>query len=132
MAKLEAFAAPAQALASPAECPELGGGPSAIRIPSGYHWAQLFSFVTGLIADSGWGHVGENAGHLVGEFPHERINGDELKSYIAPENENPMSRTMPWATTATGSSRSTWWTASAASAASTSSSSTSPPPESVV
>jgi Xaa-Pro aminopeptidase len=54
--------------------------------------AQLFSYVTTLIADAGWGHATEHAGHLVGEFPHERINGDELVSYIAPANENPMRR----------------------------------------
>jgi Xaa-Pro dipeptidase len=54
--------------------------------------AQLFSYVTTLIADAGWGHATEHAGHLVGEFPHERINGDELESYIAPANGNPMRR----------------------------------------
>ncbi|MET0450222.1 MAG: M24 family metallopeptidase [Mycobacterium sp.] len=54
--------------------------------------AQLFSYVSGLIGDAGWGHATEHAGHLVGEFPHERINGDEMESYIAPENGNPMRR----------------------------------------
>ena len=54
--------------------------------------AQLFSHVRKLIDEAGWGHVTEHAGHLVGEFPHERINGDELESYIAPENVNPMRR----------------------------------------
>lgn len=54
--------------------------------------AQLFSYVSGLIAAAGWGHATEHAGHLVGEFPHERINGDELESYIAPANVNPMRR----------------------------------------
>jgi Xaa-Pro aminopeptidase len=54
--------------------------------------AQLFAHVSGLIADAGWGHATEHAGHLVGEFPHERINGDELESYIAPQNDNPMRR----------------------------------------
>ncbi|MEU0498344.1 M24 family metallopeptidase [Mycobacterium sp. NPDC006124] len=57
--------------------------------------AQLFSFVTGLITDAGWSHAAEHAGHLVGEFPHERISGDALESYIAPANENPMRRTDP-------------------------------------
>jgi Xaa-Pro dipeptidase len=55
--------------------------------------AQLFSHVTGLIGDAGWGHATEHAGHLVGEFPHVRINGDELENYIAPANDNPMRRT---------------------------------------
>src|ERR1700733_11599540 len=54
--------------------------------------AELFSHVSGLIADAGWGHATEHAGHLVGEFPHERINGDELESYIAPANTEPMRR----------------------------------------
>jgi Xaa-Pro aminopeptidase len=54
--------------------------------------AQLFSYVTGQIAAAGWGHATEHTGHLVGEFPHERINGDELESYIAPANVNPMRR----------------------------------------
>jgi Xaa-Pro dipeptidase len=54
--------------------------------------AQLFSYVLGLITAAGWGHATEHAGHLVGEFPHERINGDELESYIAPANRNPMRR----------------------------------------
>jgi Xaa-Pro dipeptidase len=55
--------------------------------------AQLFSHVTGLIGDAGWGHATGHAGHLVGEFPHVRINGDELESYIAPANDSPMRRT---------------------------------------
>lgn len=55
--------------------------------------AQLFSYVSGLIAEAGWGHATEHAGHLVGEFPHERISGDERDSYIAPENDHPMRRT---------------------------------------
>ena len=48
--------------------------------------------MTGLITDAGWGHVGEHAGHLVGEFPHVRVDGDKVQSYIAPGNTNPMRR----------------------------------------
>ena len=55
--------------------------------------AQLFSYVTGLMAEAGWEHPTEHAGHLVGEFPHERIAGDELESYITPANVHPMRRT---------------------------------------
>jgi Xaa-Pro dipeptidase len=54
--------------------------------------AQLFDHVTGLIADAGWGHATSHAGHLIGEFPHERINGDEVASYIAPGSDGPMRR----------------------------------------
>ena len=57
--------------------------------------AQLFSYVTGLIDEAGWGHAGEHAGHLVGEFPHVRISGDQMESYIAAPNTNPMRRTDP-------------------------------------
>jgi hypothetical protein len=44
---------------------------------------------------AGWGHPGEHAGHLVGEFPHVRISGDKMESYIAAANGNPMRRTAP-------------------------------------
>ena len=54
--------------------------------------AQLFSYVTGLIAEAGWGHVGGHAGHLVGEFPHVLVDGDKQQSYIAPANTHPMRR----------------------------------------
>ena len=54
--------------------------------------AALFSFVSDQISAAGWGHATEHAGHLVGEFPHVRIDGDELESYIAPANTNPMRR----------------------------------------
>ena len=54
--------------------------------------AQLFDHVTGLIADAGWGHATDHAGHLIGEFPHEKINGDEIASYIAPGSDGPMRR----------------------------------------
>src|SRR6202012_4169451 len=31
-------------------------------------------------------------GHLVGEFPHEKIDGADIESYIAPGNTTPMRR----------------------------------------
>jgi len=57
--------------------------------------AQLFDHVRGLIHDAGWDHVGEHVGHLVGEFPHERISGDAMASYIAAPNTDPMRRVDP-------------------------------------
>lgn len=54
--------------------------------------AQLFDHVTGVIADAGWGHATDHTGHLIGEFPHERINGDEVASYIARGSDAPMRR----------------------------------------
>jgi Xaa-Pro dipeptidase len=55
--------------------------------------AQLFSHVSDLIREAGWEHATEHAGHLVGEFPHERISGDEMGNYIAPASDQPMRRT---------------------------------------
>lgn len=54
--------------------------------------AQLFDFVLAQIADAGWGHGATHAGHLVGEFPHERINGDEIDCYITTGSDRPMHR----------------------------------------
>ena len=55
--------------------------------------AQLYAHVLGLIRDAGWDHTGEHVGHLVGEFPHVRISGDKMASYIAAANPDPMRRT---------------------------------------
>ena len=54
--------------------------------------AQLYHHVTGLIAEAGWGHAATHTGHLIGEFPHERINDGELASYLAPGSDGPMRR----------------------------------------
>jgi Xaa-Pro aminopeptidase len=52
----------------------------------------LFDHVQQLCADAGWEYGGEMAGHLLGEFPHEKIPGDRIRSYIAPGNDGPMRR----------------------------------------
>ncbi|WP_375431863.1 M24 family metallopeptidase [uncultured Friedmanniella sp.] len=56
---------------------------------------ELFAHVLGLIADAGWGHGASHAGHLVGEFPHERIIGDEVDCYITTGSHAPMRRLDP-------------------------------------
>jgi Xaa-Pro aminopeptidase len=53
---------------------------------------QLFRHVTDLAEQAGWEYGGSIAGHLVGEFPHEKIAGDEVGSYIAPGSSKPMRR----------------------------------------
>jgi len=53
---------------------------------------QLFAHVVGLAEQAGWEFGGTIAGHLVGEFPHEKINGDDIESYIAPGSDQPMRR----------------------------------------
>jgi Xaa-Pro aminopeptidase len=54
--------------------------------------AQLFDHVVRLARQSGWEFGGVIAGHLVGEFPHEKIAGDDVECYIAPGSDLPMRR----------------------------------------
>ncbi|WP_072801761.1 M24 family metallopeptidase [Rhodococcoides yunnanense] len=53
---------------------------------------QLYAAVVELAQQSGWEFGGAIAGHLVGEFPHEKIAGAEIGSYIAPGSDQPMRR----------------------------------------
>ncbi|CCH79796.1 conserved hypothetical protein [Nostocoides japonicum T1-X7] len=53
---------------------------------------QLYEHVLALLAGRGWGHGASHAGHLVGEFPHERINGDQVDCYITAGSTGPMRR----------------------------------------
>lgn len=55
--------------------------------------AELYAHVTRLAADAGWEFGGAHAGHLVGQFPHETIDGDRIESYIAPGSDRAMRRT---------------------------------------
>jgi Xaa-Pro dipeptidase len=55
--------------------------------------AKLFARVVELSHEAGWEFGGPHAGHLVGEFPHEKIAGDAIESYIAPGSDHPMRRT---------------------------------------
>jgi Xaa-Pro aminopeptidase len=54
---------------------------------------QLFAHVIELAAQAGWEFGGTIAGHLVGQFPHEKIAGNDIESYIAPGSDKPMRRT---------------------------------------
>jgi Xaa-Pro aminopeptidase len=53
---------------------------------------QLYAEVVRLAEAAGWEFGGAHSGHLVGEFPHEKIDGDEIASYIAPGSDRPMRR----------------------------------------
>ncbi|MFC8826655.1 M24 family metallopeptidase [Streptomyces sp. NPDC057137] len=55
--------------------------------------ARLYAEVARLAAERGWELGGWHAGHPVGEFPHEKIDGADIESYIAPGNETPLRRT---------------------------------------
>ena len=39
-----------------------------------------------LASHYGWTFGGEIAGHLIGHFPHEKLEGEDRTNYIHPEN----------------------------------------------
>lgn len=58
------------------------------------HWdvtgAELFHHVEELAAQYGWEFGGAIAGHLIGQFPHERIPNDKITLYSHPGNPRRM------------------------------------------
>lgn len=56
---------------------------------------QLYAYVCGLAADRGWQIGAAHAGHLIGDFPHERIDGDKVSLYVTTGSDQPMRRPDP-------------------------------------
>ena len=54
--------------------------------------AELYAEITRLADAAGWSFGNIHSGHLVGEFPHEEIDGEDIESYIASGNDTPMRR----------------------------------------
>ena len=54
--------------------------------------AQLFDRVVELSEAAGWQFGGSIAGHLVGQFPHEKISGNDVAAHIMPGSDEPMRR----------------------------------------
>ena len=54
--------------------------------------AELYAEITRLAGEAGWSFGNRHSGHLVGEFPHEKIDGEDIESYIAAGNGTPMRR----------------------------------------
>lgn len=52
--------------------------------------ADLYQAACDLAQDAGWTFGGTIAGHLVGAFPHEKIDGDKITHYITPGNNHPL------------------------------------------
>lgn len=52
--------------------------------------SELFEFVAQKANEFGWEFVGEIAGHLIGEFPHERLEPGNYQLYVHPENHTDM------------------------------------------
>lgn len=53
--------------------------------------ADFYAFTIHLAQKYGWEYGNEHCGHLIGNFPHEKIIGEEVINYIHPENDTLMS-----------------------------------------
>jgi Xaa-Pro dipeptidase len=53
--------------------------------------AELYQFTADLAQKFGWKYGNEHCGHLIGNFPHEQLLGEEKINYIHPENIELMS-----------------------------------------
>jgi Xaa-Pro dipeptidase len=51
---------------------------------------ELYRHAQKLAQDFGWEFGGAIAGHLIGQFPHERIPEDKVTLYVHPDNPNRM------------------------------------------
>jgi Xaa-Pro dipeptidase len=52
--------------------------------------SELFGYANSLAEKLGWEFGGPIAGHLIGQFPHERIAGDKVSLYVHPDSHLPM------------------------------------------
>lgn len=48
--------------------------------------AELYGYAQRLAERAGWEFGGPIAGHLIGQFPHEKISNDKISLYVHPEN----------------------------------------------
>jgi Xaa-Pro aminopeptidase len=53
---------------------------------------ELHAEVVRLAEAAGWEFGGPHCGHLIGEFPHEKISGNKIEYYITPGSVRPMRR----------------------------------------
>jgi Xaa-Pro dipeptidase len=52
--------------------------------------SELFKYATSLAEKFGWEFGGRIAGHLIGQFPHEKIANDKVTLYVHPDSHLPM------------------------------------------
>jgi hypothetical protein len=57
---------------------------------SGITSREFFHYVESLAAKYNWEFGGPIAGHLIGQFPHERIADDKVTLYVHPKSDLPM------------------------------------------
>jgi Xaa-Pro dipeptidase len=48
--------------------------------------SELFAYVVSLAQKFSWEFGGSIAGHLIGQFPHEKISGDKVTLYVHPDS----------------------------------------------
>ena len=53
--------------------------------------SELYEFTCKTAQSFGWNFGNEHAGHIIGQFPHEKIHGDDVFHYIHPKNNTKMS-----------------------------------------
>ena len=52
--------------------------------------SELYQYAVEKAREYGWSFGGEMAGHLIGEFPHERLEPGNYQLYVHPDNHNDM------------------------------------------
>jgi len=52
--------------------------------------AEFHSYIVGVAERYGWSYGGQLAGHLIGHFPHEKLEPKNYNLYVHPENPNNM------------------------------------------
>ena len=52
--------------------------------------SEFYRYAQSLAVQFGWEFGGPIAGHLIGQFPHEKISGDKVTLYVHPESHLPM------------------------------------------
>jgi Xaa-Pro dipeptidase len=52
--------------------------------------SELYAYAVSLAGKYGWEFGGPIAGHLIGQFPHEKISGDKISLYVHPDSHLPM------------------------------------------
>jgi Xaa-Pro aminopeptidase len=48
--------------------------------------ADVYAFTRKMAAAYGWDYTVEHSGHLIGNFPHEQLLGEERTNYLHPDN----------------------------------------------
>ena len=71
--------------------------------------SELYEWVVPYGEERHWEFGGAMAGHLIGQFPHERIPNDKVSLYIHPENHAELRQPEAMGCRGTGSGRFILW-----------------------